>query len=126
MTRDDLETWLASYRKAWGSDDPEDVAALFTDSATYSPWPYARAWDGRDAIVAKWIERGDSGRPWTFEHRILAVDGDLGVVEGVTGYPAHGDEEETEFKNLWLIRLTPDGRASEFAEWWVEREKQVA
>jgi hypothetical protein len=41
----------------------------------------------------------------------------------VTGYPAHGDEEETEFKNLWLVRLTPDGRASEFAEWWAERQK---
>ena len=123
MTREQLEAWLASYRTAWGSDDPEDVAALFTDSATYSPWPYARAWAGRDTIVAKWIERGDSGRPWTFEHRIVAIDGDLGVVEGVTGYPAHGDEEETEFKNLWLIRLAPDGRASEFGEWWVEREK---
>ena len=123
MTRDDLETWLASYRLAWGSDDPEDVAALFTDSATYSPWPYAAPWLGRDEIVAKWIARGDSGRPRAFEHRILAVDGDLGVVEGVTGYPAHGNEEETEFKNLWLIRLAPDGCASEFDEWWVEPQE---
>lgn len=123
MTGQDVEQWLASYRKAWATDDPADVAALFTDDATYSPWPYAKPWAGRDAIVSKWIERGDSQRPWGFEHRIVAVDGDLGVVEGVTSYPAHGQDEATEFKNLWLIHLTPDGRARSFAEWWVERPK---
>lgn len=123
MTRDELETWLANYRKAWSSDDPADIAALFTENASYSPWPYSEPWRARDTIVAKWIERGDSKRPWSFEHRIVAVDGDLGVVEGLTAYPAHGQDQETEFKNLWLIRLTPEGRATEFAEWWAERGK---
>lgn len=122
MDRDDLENWLTRYRQAWSTDAPADIEALFTADASYSPWPYAKPWEGRDAIVEKWIGRGDSRRPWTFEHRIQAVDGDLGVVEGVTGYPAHGDEQESEFKNLWLIRLTPEGRASEFAEWWVQRD----
>ena len=66
MTRDDLENWLASYRKAWNSDDPADISALFTEDATYSPWPYAEPWAGRDTIVGKWVERGDSKRPWSF------------------------------------------------------------
>jgi Nuclear transport factor 2 (NTF2) domain. len=123
MNREDLEDWLANYRQAWTTDDPDDVGALFTDDATYSPWPYATPWAGREQIVSKWVERGDSKRPWTFEHRIVAIDSDLGVVEGVTGYPAHENDEETEFRNLWLVRLTPDGRASQFAEWWAEREK---
>lgn len=122
MNRDDLENWLTRYRHAWSTDAPADIEALFTEDASYSPWPYATPWQGREVIVEKWIGRGDSKRPWTFEHRIVAVDGDLGVVEGVTGYPAHGDEEKSEFKNLWLIRLAPDGRASQFAEWWVQRD----
>jgi hypothetical protein len=122
VNRDDLEQWLTRYRRAWKSDERTDIEALFTENATYSPWPYARPWTGRDEIVDKWIGRGDSKRPWTFEHRIVATDGDLGVVEGVTGYPAHGDDDEAEFKNLWLVRLDPDGRATEFAEWWAQRE----
>lgn len=122
MNRDDLENWLTRYRHAWSTDAPADIEALFTEDASYSPWPYATPWQGREVIVEKWIGRGDSKRPWTFEHRIVAVDGDLGVVEGVTGYPAHRDEEESEFKNLWLIRLAPDGRAAQFAEWWVQRD----
>ena len=24
------------------------------------------------------------------------------------------------FSNIWVIRLAPDGRASSFAEWWVQ------
>ena len=88
----DLDDWLARYRTAWKSDDPDQIAALFVDEATYSPWPFSSAWAGRPQIVRKWIERGDSTRPWEFEHEILAFEGDTGVVRGLTTYPAHGDE----------------------------------
>ena len=118
-----VEAWLAGYRKAWATDDPADIAALFTEDATYSPWPFSRSWEGRDAIVAKWIERGDAKDPWQFESEVLAVDGDTGVIRGLTTYPAHGDEAEDAYSNIWVIRLAPDGRASSFAEWWVQRPK---
>ncbi len=121
MDRTDLATWLDAYRHAWTTDDATEIAALFTESATYSPWPFSAPWEGRDRIVAKWIERGDSRRPWEFEHEILAVEGDTGVVRGLTTYPAHGDEAQEVYANIWLVRLEPDGRAREFAEWWVEK-----
>jgi hypothetical protein len=78
-------------------------------------------WEGRDRIVEKWIDRGDAKRQWEFEHEILAVEGDTGVVRGLTHYPAQGEEAEEIYSNIWLIRLDPDGRAREFAEWWVEK-----
>jgi hypothetical protein len=34
MTRAYVEHWLDRYRHAWSTDDPEDVAALFTQDAT--------------------------------------------------------------------------------------------
>ena len=118
-----VESWLAAYQRAWGTDDPEDVAALFTEDAIYSPWPFSKPWEGRDAIVAKWIERGDSKNPWTFDGEVLAVDGDTGVIKGLTTYPAHDDEAEDAYSNIWVVRLAPDGRARSFAEWWVQRPK---
>lgn len=121
MDRTDLEAWLAAYRRAWTSDDPADITALFTEDATYSPWPFSNSWEGRDRIVEKWIDRGDAKRQWEFEHEILAVEGDTGVVRGLTHYPAQGEEAEEIYSNIWLIRLDPDGRAREFAEWWVEK-----
>ena len=124
MDRTALEAWLAGYRRAWTSDDPDDIAALFTADASYSPFPFGKPWQGRDRIVAKWIGRGDSKLPWSFEHEILAVEGDTGVVRGLTTYPTHGDDPEAIYSNIWLIRLDPDGRAREFAEWWVEKPSE--
>jgi uncharacterized protein (TIGR02246 family) len=121
--RASVEAWLAAYRHAWSTDDPEDVAALFTEDATYSPWPFSKPWEGRDAIVARWIERGDSKDPWQFEGDVVAVEGDTGVIRGLTTYPAHDDEAEDAYSNIWVVRLAPDGRARSFAEWWVQRPK---
>jgi uncharacterized protein (TIGR02246 family) len=121
MTRADFDQWLERYRAAWTTDDPQQIRALFTEDATYSPRPFSKPWEGRDAIVAKWIERGDSKAPWQFESEVVAVEGDTGVVKGLTTYPAHDDQAEDAYSNIWVIRLEPDGRARSFAEWWVQR-----
>ena len=118
-----MESWLSGYRHAWETDDPDDVAALFTEDATYSPRPFSKPWEGRDTIVARWIDRGDSKNPWRFDSEVLAVEGDTGVIKGLTTYAAHDDEAEDAYSNIWVVRLAPDGRARSFAEWWVQRPK---
>ena len=123
MTRTDFEQWLERYRAAWTTDDPEQIGALFTEDATYSPWPFSKPWEGRQAIVAKWIERGDSKDPWRFDSELVAVEGDTGVIKGLTTYPAHDDQAEDAYSNIWVIQLEPDGRARSFAEWWIQRPK---
>lgn len=118
MDRAGVERWIEAYRKAWGTDDPQDVGSLFTEDATYSPFPWPRdenRWRGRDTIVAKWLGHGDSKIRWEFEHDVLAVEGDTAVIEGWTTY----DDES--YANVWLIRFADDGRAREFREWWVQR-----
>ena len=120
------ERWLAGYRRAWQSDAPADIEALFTEDATYSPSPFAETWRGRDAIVDEWIKRGDSGAAWSFEHEILAVDGPVGVIQGLTTYDATDKDPETVYANLWIVSLAPDGRATSFAEWWAQRPEAKA
>jgi uncharacterized protein (TIGR02246 family) len=124
MDRTDVERWLAAYRRAWQTDDPRDIAALFTEDAIYAPRPFGQPWNGRDAIVAKWIELGDSKIPWEFESELVAIEGDTGVVRGLTRYPAHDKEPEKVYSNIFVIRLALDGRASSFAEWWMQRPRR--
>ena len=126
MDRAMLEKWLAGYLRAWQSDDPVDIEALFTEDATYYTGPFDEPWEGRDAIVDGWIDNGDSENEWTFHHEILAVEGDTGVVRGWTVYAATDEEDETEYSNIWVVRLTDAGRAHEFREWWVEHESDTA
>lgn len=121
MTRADFDKWLDRYQAAWRSDDAAQIGALFTDDATYTTLPFREPKRGRDAIIAWWVSQGDSQNQWRFESERLVVEGKTGVVEGLTTYPAHDDEPEEVYSNIWVIRLAPDGRATSFAEWWVQR-----
>jgi ketosteroid isomerase-like protein len=128
MDRSDVEHWLDGYLHAWKSDDPQDIAALFTEDITYSPHPWPREsnrWVGRDTVVRNWIERGDSKFGWRFEHELLAVEGDAAVIEGWTYYdPRPDDPRPDAYANVWLVRFAADGRAREFVEWWVQEPRE--
>jgi ketosteroid isomerase-like protein len=117
--RADLEDWVRRYVDAWESNDPEEIGALFADDALYYTAPYRQPWSGRDGIVEEWLDRKDEPGEWRFSWEVLGVDGDLGFIKGVTTY-ADGDD----YSNLWVIRLSDDGRASEFTEWWMEVEEE--
>jgi hypothetical protein len=121
-----FEDWVAAYRRAWETDDPADIAALFIEDATYSPSPFSESWRGRDAIVDEWIKRGDAAALPAFEHEIIAADGSVGVIKGLTTYHATDTAPETVYGNLWIVNLAPDGRATSFAEWWVQRPEKKA
>ena len=110
-----LTAWMDRYVAAWASNDTGDIAALFTEDATYRTEPYAEPWRGRDAIVRHWLDRKDEPGAYTFRWHPVAVAGDLGVVQGETTYP------DRTYSNLWLIRLDDAGTCTEFTEWWMER-----
>ena len=128
MDRSEVEHWLAGYLRAWKSDDPQDIAALFTEDVTYSPHPWPRdrdRWVGRETVIRKWLDRGDSKFGWRFEHEVLAVEGDVAVIEGWTYYdPRPDDPRPDAYSNVWLVRFAPDGRAREFVEWWVQEPRE--
>jgi hypothetical protein len=118
MKRQGLERWIDSYLGAWASNDPEEIAALFTEEAVYFTAPFRDPWRGREAIVGGWIQRADRDGNWLFEHDIQAIGDGLGFVRGRTTY----HEPPTVYSNLWVIRLEGDGRSSEFTEWWMVQD----
>jgi ketosteroid isomerase-like protein len=108
--------WIDGYVRAWNSNDPQDIGALFIDDATYRTEPFAEPWRGRAEIVERWLERKDEPGNSEFAWKPLAAAGDLAIVEGTTRYrePPHT------YSNLWVIRLDADGRCREFTEWWMK------
>jgi uncharacterized protein (TIGR02246 family) len=52
---DAVTAWVRNYRLAWESNDPGDIANLFSEDAAYFTEPYAKPWLGRDKIVKKWV-----------------------------------------------------------------------
>ena len=113
-----LAAWMAAYVTAWGSNDTGHIAALFAEDATYRTEPHAKPWRGRDTIVRRWLDRRDEPGETTFRWELVALDGDLAVVQGETTYP------DRVYDNLWLVRLDEHGACTEFTEWWMQRPEE--
>jgi uncharacterized protein (TIGR02246 family) len=54
-----VQAWIDGYVRAWNSNDPADIRALFTQDAAYFSEPYSRPWRGQDEIVRQWLDRRD-------------------------------------------------------------------
>jgi ribonuclease HI len=112
-----IEAWLDAYVRAWSSNDPADIRALFSADAVYRPDPFSEGVRGIDAIVADWIERRDEAGTWTLDREVLCSSAAMAIVRCAIAYA----EPPAEYGTIWLVRFDPDGRAREFVEWWMKR-----
>ena len=111
-----LADWMAGYERAWASNDPDEIRALFTADALYFTTPFREPWSGRQEIVDGWLGRKDEPGGWAFEWQALVDSAELAIVTGTTTY----DDPSQAYSNLWVLRLSDDGRCREFTEWWME------
>lgn len=119
-SRDAVADWIDRYLRAWDSNDPADVRALFTPDAWYRFYPWGEPITGHDAITAAWLDHRDEAGDHTFTWEVVAIDGEVVVLQGRTVYGS-GSSAGKDYKNLWVLRLAPDGRARDFTEWYMER-----
>jgi uncharacterized protein (TIGR02246 family) len=112
-----VAAWVEGYVRAWNSNDPAEIGALFSEDAAYFTEPYAAPNRGRQAIVDDWLARKDEPGQTSFRWQPLAVTDQVAVVQGQTDYH---DRPPRSYSNLWVIRLAGDGRCTEFTEWWME------
>ena len=92
MDRSAVQEWLDRYVEAWRSYDPDQIASLFAENATYRYHPYDpedEVTRGRDAIVRDWVEpEGNASTrdaPGTYEPlRPYVVEGDRAVAVGTS------------------------------------------
>jgi SnoaL-like domain len=118
LTRDDVQRWIDGYIGAWSTNEPDAIAALFTEDAEYHDRPFGPATHGRDEIVAHWLAGRDEPGTWQASIHPFAVDTaeNIGLATGTVQY-----DTGRSFSNLWVIHLGPDGRAFSFSEWWIEQ-----
>lgn len=125
MTHEEVQSWLDDHIEAWASNEPDRIGRLFSEDAIYSyrPWRDAvNTVEGRDAVVASWLEDPDDPETWEAEYAPYAVDDDKAVAVGRTRYIA-GDEPEKLYHNVFLLRFDEEGRCAQFAEFYVREKK---
>jgi uncharacterized protein (TIGR02246 family) len=117
---DRVASWIDGYVRAWNSNDPADIAALFTEEAEYYTEPFRAPWRGTEQIVEGWLAHQDDPGETTFEWSPIVVSDDVAIVQGTTTYPVQA------YSNLWVIRLDETGRCQQFTEWWMEHPASPA
>ncbi|MDH3605806.1 MAG: nuclear transport factor 2 family protein [Acidimicrobiia bacterium] len=119
--RDALVSWVLGYVHAWNSNDPVDIGRLFSEDARYFRRPLGEPWSGRQAIVDGWVAHRDKPGTWSFQFEILGVDGDVGFIQGRTEY-----RDESNYANLFVVRLNEAGECTEFTEWFMADPESVS
>jgi len=110
---DAVTAWVAAYRQAWETSDPDQIGGLFAEDGAYFTEPYAKPWLGRAQIIENWLANRDEPGTTTFEWHPLIVTDDVAIIEATTTYP------DKTFSNLWVLRLDNVGQAHQFTEWWM-------
>ena len=114
--RADVDAWLERYVAAWKSYDGAEIEALFGEDARYRYHPWDDPVVGREAIADTWLEDRDEPGSFDASYECYAAEGDRAVAVGTSSY-ARGDV----YDNAYLRRFDPDGRCSEFTEWFMKR-----
>jgi ketosteroid isomerase-like protein len=112
--------WLDGYFQAWASNDPEDVAALFTEDAVYWFDPFREPRRGREEIVSAWV--GGLQEDVEYAYEPLAVSGDVGVAHWRVSSRSPRSTVRNEWDGILQITFAPDGRCREHREWYSHRE----
>ena len=121
MNRDGFGRWLEAYFAAWISNGPADVAALFTEDATYRRRPFADACEGRDEdFVRRWTSGAQDDVEFAYE--VLAVEGETGIGHWNVKARSEGEPHRVEWDGILLITFATDGRCRDHREWLVRRD----
>lgn len=119
LTAGDVEDWAERYFRAWVSNDPAEVAALFSEEAVYHYGPFRPPAEGRAEIVRRWV--GNAQQDVHATHRLVAINGDTAVIHwGVVFRDADGPAA---MDGILIVRFDDELRCVEHREWYhVNRE----
>lgn len=111
MDSTDVMDWVGAYERAWRDQDVAAVDDLFTADAVYLRGAYDEGLRGHAAIREFWPDPA----PFTMRAEPVAVEPPTAVVRVEVRYS--GDAQPSEYRDLWIVRFAPDGRAEHFEEW---------
>jgi nuclear transport factor 2 (NTF2) superfamily protein len=128
LTREAVLAWVAAHDRAWRSNDPDAIGALFTEDGIYHLGPWEGPWRGhtgpifgRTAIVDLWTSTFDPDERFTADANVLAIDGRRGVVQRTISYESIVGHPGTRYSCVWIVDLDSDGRCRNYQEWFVEQ-----
>jgi hypothetical protein len=105
--------WVVRYERAWRSPGTDALDELFTETASYSPSPWAQPIEGLAAIRRFWdARRSGPDEGFRMQSEVVAIDGQVAVVRVAVDY-----DDGQRWRDLWVLAQDATGRCERFEEW---------
>lgn len=121
LERPALERWLHTLGQAWEEGDADLAASLFDKQVVYQEDPFEPPIVGREAVRQYWLEGLGTQAEVKFSGKVLAVDGEVGVVNWKVEFVRVATGARVLLDGVSLGRFV-NGKAVEWREWWHRRE----
>jgi len=127
ISNESVALWLSNYVDAWKSYDPKAISDLFSEEAHYYHSPYSEPIEGREAIVANWLDDRDKAGTYSGEYRMVAYNGNVAVANGRSSYfESDGKTLVREYDNIFVMEFDDLGKCKVFKEWYMKRPDNKA
>ncbi len=127
LTQEQFREWLERYFRAWQSNDPDEVTALFSEDAVYYYGPFQTPSVGRRKIVERWISSPEQQTEIQYTCAPLAIHENLGVAHWHVLYRSGKDlSAAIEMDGVLVLKFDDQLRCTEHREWYARREVSQA
>ena len=129
MTEEDAQNWLDQYGRAWINGDPDQLVALFADTATYRETPFAEPLRGRHEIQKYWqAGAADAQQDVEFASQVWAVKDDTAIAGWQARYTERASGVRVELDGTFKLVFAggeDNLRCTLLEEWWHSRNLGV-
>lgn len=126
LSLESLSQWLDRYFTAWKTNEPVEVAGLFTEDAVYYYGPFQEPARGRVRIVERWIADPQQQTDIRTTFEPLAVNGQMGIAHWQVAFrSAEQPLVETRLDGILVLIFDEQMRCREHREWYVRQDVRV-
>ncbi len=127
MTLEELDRWLDVYGRAWERQDIDGFVACFAQDAAYHWGPWGERLRSHVEIRARTEQAVAEQEEIHFGHEPLAITPDgRGIARWWVSIKLRGENTIEENEGIFLVTLGPDGRCTDFREWWNSRRRPAS
>jgi hypothetical protein len=118
MNKEIFENWLDGLKNAWESKDPKAASDLFIDKVVYYEDPFCDPVLGKEEVYKLWEDVPISQKEIIFEHKILAINENVGIAHFTASYTSLKSGERNNLEGVFVVTLDKEGLCKEFHWWW--------
>ena len=126
MTEQDAQNWLDGYGRAWVDGDPDQLVALFSDSASYRETPFDDPMRGRLEIREYWRKgAAEAQENVEFSSQVWAVKNDTAIAGWQARFNRKASGARVELDGTFrLVFSSEQGtfQCTVLEEWWHRKE----